>query len=111
MFARRVGDGYATKHACDFFDSVGALQVADAGLSPFAIALLAHLQMLGAKGRYLRKVSNAKHLCATRERGEFTADDLGNGATDPGIHFVKNHAGSGGLVARGTCSESDLHGQ
>ena len=54
MFARRVGDGDATEHASNFFDSFSALQVADSRLSPFAVTLFAHLQMLGAECRYLR---------------------------------------------------------
>jgi hypothetical protein len=54
VFARRIGDRHAAEHPRDFFDSIGALKIADSGLSPFAIALLAYLQMLGAERGDLR---------------------------------------------------------
>jgi hypothetical protein len=109
--ARRIGDGDATEHPGNFFDSLGTLQVADAGLSSLAIALLAHLQMLGAEGSHLRKMRHAKYLRALRECGEFATNDFGDGAPYTGVDFVEHHASGRVRIVRGTCRERHLHGQ
>jgi len=111
VLARRLGDGDAAEHPRNFFDSLGALQIADPGLRSFAIALLANLQMLCAKGRYLWKMRHAQHLRAARKRSELAANDLGDSATDTRIYFVKDHAGGGVRIARRTRGERDLHGE
>ena len=111
MFARRIGDGDAAEHPRDFFDPLGALQIADSRLSPFAVTLFAHLQMLVAEGCDLRKMRHAQNLCAARKRSELAADYLGDSATDTRIHLVKDHAGGGVRIARRTRGERDLHGQ
>lgn len=89
------GDGFgrdfsATDDTCNFIDAHVVGDFRNTGGGDVGVGTLLYLKVFVGKSRNLGRMGDNQCLAATGQTGQTLADGTGGGATDTGVHFVKD---------------------